>query len=141
LPTLTEIRTAIDNTVQNKIPGLRGYGAVPGVDQLPAMVVMPARDAADFTGAMNRGMDTWRFDLYILVQAGEIGTAQQQLDQFVSGSGDRSVRQCFYEDNTLGGVVDDAFCEAVRDYGGKFQSARIDHVGAIVRLTVRASGK
>ena len=147
MPTLTEIRAAIDNTVQNAIPtvgaksGLRGYNQVTDVTQLPAMVVMPSRDTADFTGAMGRGLDTWRFDLYLLVQRGDVQVAQAALDEYVSGSGSRSLRQIFYEDSTLGGVVDDAFCEGIREYGGKFQTARIDHVGAIVRLTVRASGK
>lgn len=141
MPTLTEIRIAIDRTVEHKIPSIRGFAQVSDVTQVPAMVVMPARDAADFTGAMGRGLDTWRFDLYVLVQAGEITVAQGALDQYLSGSGDRSLRQCFYEDNTLGGVVDDASCETVREYGGKFQTARVDHVGAIVRLIVRTSGK
>jgi hypothetical protein len=147
MPTLTQIRRAIDNTVQNRIPtvgdipGLRGFNEVIDVVQLPAMVVMPARDTADFTGAMGRGMDTWRFDLYILVQRGESTVAQAALDQYVSGAGPRSLRQIFFEDNTLGGVVDDASCEGVREYGGKFSTARIDHVGAIVRLIVRTSGK
>lgn len=141
MPTLTEIREAIDNTVQNRIAGLRGFDEVTDVAQLPAMVVMPARDTADFTGAMGRGLDVWRFDLYILVQRGEGSAAQKALDQYVSGSGPRSLRQCFYENSDLGGVVDDASCEGIREYGGKFQTARIDHVGAIVRLTVRTSGK
>lgn len=141
MPTLTEIRAAIDNTVQSRIPGLRGFNEVTDVTQLPAMVVMPARDTADFNGAMGRGMDTWRFDLYLLVQRGEASVAQAALDQYVSGSGPRSLRQCFYENADLGIGVDDSHCEGVREYGGKFQTARIDHVGAIVRLTVRTSGK
>lgn len=142
MPTLSEIRVAIDNTVQNRIPTMRGFNDVTDVAQLPAMVVMPARDTADFNGAMGRGLDTWRFDLYILVQRGEASVAQNSLDQYVSGSGPRSIRQCFYENHDLGlGDEVDAHVEGVREYGGKFQTARIDHVGAIVRLTVRTSGK
>jgi hypothetical protein len=141
MPTLTEIRTAIDNTVQHAIPGLRGFNEVTDVTQLPAMVVMPARDTADFTGAMGRGLDIWRFDLYLLVQRGESTVAQAALDKYVSGSGDRSLRQVFYENPSLGLDDTDAMCEGVREYGGKFQTARIEHIGAIVRLTVRTSGK
>jgi hypothetical protein len=142
MPTLGEIRQAIDNTIQNNIPGLRGFNDVKDVIQVPAMVVMPSRDTADFNGAFGRGMDIWRFDLYVLVARSESSVAQGALDQYVSGSGSRSLRRVFYEHSTLGlDGVDDAHVEGIREYGGKFQTARIDHVGAIVRLTVRTSGK
>lgn len=142
MPTLSEIRAAIDNTVQNAIPGLRGFNDVPDVGQLPALVVMPARETAEFNGAMGRGLDTWRFDLYVLVQRGEASVAQQALDKYVSGSGDRSIREVIYNNPTLGlSDETDAHVEGIREYGGKFQTARVDHVGAIVRLTVRTTGK
>ncbi len=141
MPTLGQIRAAIDNTVQNNIPGLRGFNDVADVIQVPAMVVMPARDTADFNGAFGRGMDTWRFDLYVLVARSESSVAQDALDQYVSGTGARSLRRVLYEHSDLGIGVDDAHVEGIREYGGKFQTARIDHVGAIVRLTVRTSGK
>jgi len=142
MPTLGEIRRAIDNTVQTSIPGLRGFNDVADVVQVPAMVVMPARDTADFSGAFGRGMDTWNFDLYVLVARTEASVAQGALDQYISGSGARSLRRVFYENPDLGlAGVDDAHCSGVREYGGKFQTARIEHVGAIVRLTVRTSGK
>lgn len=141
MPTLTEIRQAIDDTLQSRIDGLRCFGQVSDVTQLPAVVVMPARDAVDFNGAMGRGLDTYRFELYVLVQRGEITTAQSALDQYVTGSGPRSIRQVIYENDDLGIGVDDASVESVREYGGKFESARLTHVGAIVRLIVRTSGK
>lgn len=142
MPTLGEIRRGIDNTVQNRIPAIRGFNDVTDVVQVPAMVVMPARDTADFTGAMGRGLDTWRFDLYILVARSESSVAQGALDQYCSGSGPRSIRQVIYENPDLGlGDDVDAQVEGIREYGGKFQTARVDHVGAIVRLTVRTSGK
>lgn len=142
MSTLSEIRKAIDNTVQNSIPGLRGFNDVSDVVQVPAMVVMPARDTADFNGAFGRGLDVWRFELYILVARSESSAAQQALDQYLSGNGPRSLRRVFYDNPTLGlADVDDAHCEGIREYGGKWQTARVDHVGAIVRLTVRTSGK
>lgn len=142
MPTLTEIRKAIDNTVQHAIPGLRGFNDVADVVQVPAMVVMPARETADFNRTMGRGMDVWRFDLYLLVPRSESSVAQAALDQYVSGAGPRSVREVFWKDPTMGlGDDTDAHVEGIREYGGKFQTARIDHVGAIVRLTVRTPGK
>lgn len=141
MPTLGEIRQAIDNTVQLRIPGLRGFNTVADVAQAPAMVVMPARDTASFEGSFGRGMDVWNFDLYILVARGEASSAQNMLDQYISGNGPRSLRRVFYENPDLGIGVDDAHCSGVREYGGSFQTARIDHIGAIVRLVVRTSGK
>lgn len=142
MPTLSEIRAAIDNTLQNNIDGLRGYNDVASVIQVPAVVVTPARDTADFNGAMGRGLDIWRFDLYVLVQLGEPSAAQAALDKYLSGSGDRSIRKVIYEHADLGlGDETDAHVEGIRDYGGKFQTSRVDHIGAIVRVTVRTSGK
>jgi hypothetical protein len=103
---------------------------------------MPARETANFDGAMGRGMDTWRFDLFVLVQRGEFSVAQKQLDEYLSGSGDKSIRQVFFNNADLGlGDGTDANVDGVRDYGGKFETARMQHVGAIVRLTVRTPGK
>lgn len=142
MATLSEIKDALDRTVENRIPGIKGYGDVTDVVQLPAMVVMPARDTADFTGAMGRGMDTWNFDLYLLVARGEVTVAQNLLDQYISGSGDKSIREVIWKNADLG-LSDgtDAMVTRVMEYGGKFQTARIEHVGAIVRVVVRTPGK
>jgi hypothetical protein len=142
MATLGEIKDGLDRTVEQRIPAIKGYADITDVVQVPAMVVMPARDTADFTGAMGMGLVTWRFDLYILVARGEVTTAQNKLDQFISPSGDLSIPQAIYNHGDLG--LDDgtdAFVEGVREYGGKFQTARIDHVGAILRVVVRTPGK
>jgi len=142
MATLGEIKDGLDHTVERRIPSIKGYGDITDVVQVPAMVVMPARDTADFTGAMGRGMVTWRFDLYVLVARGEVTSAQNKLDQYISPSGDMSIPQALYLNPDLG-LSDgtDAFVEGVREYGGKFQTARIDHVGAILRVVVRTPGK
>jgi hypothetical protein len=80
MATLSEVKDALDRTVENRIPGIKGYADITDVTQVPAMVVMPARDTADFTGAMGRGLVTWRFDLYVRVARGEVTRAQNKLD-------------------------------------------------------------
>lgn len=141
MASLSEIRDGIQTVLLAAIPDVSVYAQVPDVTQLPAVVVMPARDSADFSGAMNRGLDIWSFDLYVLVALGEATVSQQALDQYVTGSGPRSLRQVFWDHDGLG-LTDGttAFAAGVREYGGKFQTARIDHVGAVVRLTVRTTG-
>lgn len=140
MASLGEIRAGIRSVVKASVSGMSVYADVPDVAQVPALVVMPAKETADFNGAMGRGLDTYKFDLYVLVARGESTAAQQALDQYVSGSGPRSLRQIFFEHGDLG-LSDgtDAHAEGARDYGGKFSTARIDHVGAIVQLTVRTT--
>jgi alkyl sulfatase BDS1-like metallo-beta-lactamase superfamily hydrolase len=142
MATLSAIKDALDHTVENRIPGIKGYADITDVTQVPAMVVMPARDTADFTGAMGRGLVTWRFDLYILVARGEVTVAQNKLDLYINPSGPQSIPEILFLNADLG-LSDgtDAFVEGVREYGGKFTTARIDHVGAILRVVVRTPGK
>lgn len=137
MATLGEIRAGVKTVLTASIDNLTVYSDVPDVAQLPAVVVMPARETADFNGAMARGLDTYRFDLYILVARSEASAAQQALDQYISGSGPRSIRQVIYETDDLGLSDTVAHVEGAREYGGRFQTARIDHVGATVQLTVR----
>lgn len=142
MATLGQIKDGIDHTVENRIPGIKGYGDISDVVQAPAMVVMPARDTADFTGAMGRGLVTWRFDIYILVPRGEVTSAQNKLDQYISPSGPLSIPEVLFHNADLGlNDGTDAFAEGVREYGGKFTTARIEHVGAILRVIVRSPGK
>jgi hypothetical protein len=85
---------------------------------------------------------TWRFDLYVLVARGEVTVAQNKLDLYINPSGDQSIPEVLFRNADLG-LSDgtDAFVEGVREYGGKFTTARIDHVGAILRVVVRTPGK
>lgn len=142
MATFSEIKDALDNTIEKRIPGLKAYGDVSDVVQPPAVVVMPARRTADFTGAMARGMDTWRFDLYVLVARGEVTTAQNALDEYLTGSGEKSIREVLWKNADLG-LTDgtDAMVEGIRNYGGKFVTARNEHIGAIVEVVVRTPGR
>jgi hypothetical protein len=142
MASLSEIKDGLDHTVENRIPEIKGYGDVTDVVQLPAMVVMPARDTGDFTGAMGRGMNVWKFDLYVLVARGEVTVAQNKLDQFLDTSGPLSIPEAIWKGADLG-LSDgtDAMAVGVAEYGGKFQTARIEHVGAIIKVVVRTPGR
>ncbi|WP_055563607.1 hypothetical protein [Streptomyces atriruber] len=143
MASLTDIRSALKATVKSEIPELNVYSEVSDVQQVPAVVVMPAGTslsgmACDFNGAMGRGMDVWTLDLYVLVARTDGSLAQRSLDQYVTGSGPKSLRQIIYQNPALG--LDDgtdAHAEGIREYGGSFMTAGIQHVGAVVRLTVR----
>ncbi|QES45265.1 hypothetical protein DEJ49_33545 [Streptomyces venezuelae] len=142
MASLAEIRAALKTTLKAAIPDLSVYTEVPSVNQVPAAVPMPAPRpdgmTCDFDGAFGGGLDTWTLDLFILVGYGDPALAQKALDQFVTGTGSKSIRRIIFETPDLG-LADgtDAHAEGIREYGGHFASAGIPHVGAVVRLTVR----
>lgn len=145
MASLTEIRAALKATLKANIDGLYVYSEVSDVAQMPAAVAMPAPQSAsgmtcDFDGAFGRGLDTWHIDLFILVARTDAALAQKVLDQFVTGAGPKSIRRVIYENPDLG-LADGTDCHAtgVRDYGGFFETANIQQVGAVVRLIVRTS--
>ncbi|MEU6674760.1 hypothetical protein [Streptomyces sp. NPDC046925] len=142
MASLTEIRAALKATLKAAVPDLSVYSEVPSVKQVPAVVPMPAPRpdgmTCDFNGAFGRGMDEWTLDLFVLVAYGDPALAQKNLDQYVTGKGPKSIRQIIFNAPDLG-LADgtDAHAEGIREYGGSFASAGIQHVGAVVRLTVR----
>lgn len=139
MSSLSEIRDALASTIQNGVATtVYGYDTVPDVAQLPAVVVIP--DSADFTGAFQRGLDEWKFNVYVLVRRDSVEIRQDTLDGFITGAGPDSIRQVLYNDDTLGGVVIDAMASGVEGYGGEFKTARIQHTGAIVKVVVRTDG-
>jgi hypothetical protein len=135
---VTQIRESFRQTITSAIPGLNVYRNVEDVVEVPAVVAMPRE--CDYAGAMQRGLDTWEFDLYVLVARRDGGYAQEELDQYLTGDGPKSIRQALYDHPTLGLPDTDAFVKGVKGYGGNFQVARIQHIGAILKVTVRTDG-
>ncbi|GAA2092329.1 hypothetical protein [Actinomadura alba] len=137
MASLQTIRDAIRTTL-NGISDLHVYDTVPEASNLPAAVVMP--DTANFNVAMGRGMDTWEFDIAVLVSWGESGVAQDRLDAYVTGAGARSIRQAIFSNRNLGLADTDAHISRMSDYGGQFDMAGIDNIGARLRLVVHTKG-
>lgn len=138
MSSITAMRDAIQTTVGNAIAALHVYATVPDVVNLPALVVIPG--PADFMGAMGRGLDTHTFNLCLLVSNREAGLAQDELDEFVTGAGSKSVRQAIWQTKNLGLADVDAGVTGMSSYGGQFETAKVEHVGAILTLTARTSG-
>jgi hypothetical protein len=129
---LTEIREALKATLAQA--GLNVYETVADVNNSPAAVIMP--DAASFIGAMHMGTDEYYFDIPVLVSAHNIRDAQNQLDKYVTGQGDKSLRQLLFQNQSLG--LDDVSCIAkgFKGYGGSFKTAMTNQVGAVLRVCV-----
>jgi hypothetical protein len=135
---LGTVRDAIKNVIETNIEGLRCYAAVPESIELPAVVVTPT--GARFDVAMGRGTDTWQFDLSVAVSWSDSVVSQGQLDEFVSGSGIRSVRKTIFDNRTLGRSDCDAHISEMIQYGTGFSFANINHIGAVLRLVVHTKG-
>lgn len=138
---LTRIREALRDTIKGQtVAEIEVYDLVEDMGEVPCVIIEP--DTADFEGAMNRGMDVWDFTLYVLTSRNvDSANGQELLDKLVSGAGEDSIRQILFENSTLGLTSTDAHCYALKGYGGKFDWARVPHVGAVLKVTVRTDGR
>lgn len=138
MATLSAIRDAIASTLDAAIPTLHCYDTVPDVANLPAVVVIPA--TTDFVAAMGRGTDTHTLNLYVLAAYMNADLGQAALDELVAGSGAKSIRQVIWNNRSLGLVQTDAHISGMSGYGGNFNLAQVEHVGAILTAIVHSSG-
>lgn len=139
MASLKAIRLAVKSTLETHLPELIGYRTVPEAAQVPSFVVEPV-PPADFLVAMGRGTDTWNFDIHVLVSSADAGLGQDELDDYVTGAGPKSIRQVVFNNRTLGLANTDAHVAQLIAYGGQFESAGIPHIGATLRLAVHTSG-
>lgn len=134
---LSAIRTGLRDLISTEIPGLFVYDTMPDVPQLDALVICP--DEVDFTKTMQRGMDEWRFELYVLVPREPWDICQARLDSYITGAGSKSIRQILYNaDGFLDGTS--AIVTRMRGYGGRFEAANVAHIGALLSVTVITPG-
>jgi hypothetical protein len=129
---LTEIRDALKKTISQS--GLHVYETVPDVTNSPAAVILP--DVANYNNAMAMGGDEYHFDVAILVSAHNIRDAQRQLDAFVTGQGEKSVREFLFRNSNLGLSDVDSHVKGFRGYGGSFKTAMTNSVGAVLKVCV-----
>lgn len=140
MASLSEIRSAIANTVTNAEIGLQAYDTVADIVAVPALLVLPA-EGPDFMVTFARGSDTYQFDLFTMTSRVVPRTGQEALDAYVTGAGPRSLRALFWANKGLGlGDGTEATARGWSRYGGNFPNVGIDHIGAVLRLTVMTPG-
>lgn len=137
MASLAQIRDALADTITAAVTGITGYPTVPEVANLPAFVVIPR--TTEFDRSFGRGMDTYNFDVIVLVSRRDDGLAQADLDEYVNGFGSSSIRQAIWNTRQLGIGVD-ASVTGMSDYGAQFDVGDIDHVGARLAVQVITSG-
>lgn len=119
------------------IKGLRCYDVIPDLPQPPAAVV----GQLDFTFDLNnaRGLDQANLDVYVLVQRHSERTAQDDLDKYLQGSGDYSIKAAIESDLTLSGA-----CNTLRvtsAESGTYTSGDLQFISYRYRITVWGQGE
>lgn len=102
MATVRDIREGIDDRLAT-ISGLRHSAVVPSTLNPPHAFVK--RSATTFGVSMD-GEDDVTFAITIAVDWTNPRTAQQALDEYLAGTGVKSIKAAIDEDSTLGGVVD-----------------------------------
>lgn len=141
MPNLGEVRQAIVDTIRGELPELNAYPVWADITNVPAVVI--GAPVANFTKSMRRGLDEWTFPLLVLVGMPEVTFAQNALDEYVDGSGPKSIRQILFNDSSLGGVIEDCIITKMDEYGGSLSTRLkplIPHIGACLYLTTYFAG-
>lgn len=95
------VRTGL-GVALDTITGLRTFDYVPDSLSPPAAVVEPVD--IDYDEAMNRGLDTYRAFILVIVGRMSDRSSQDRLDAYLAGSGASSVKAALETDRTLGGA-------------------------------------
>lgn len=136
MASVTAVRNGLKTRIET-ISGLTGHARPGGTINVPAVVVVPAQIVYDQT--MGRGEDLLSFTLVLLVAEGDSDLAQQQLDEYLAGSGTRSLLAAINADPTLGGVADWTKLRGVDSYGDIEYSGK-QYVGARLPVEVSVDG-
>jgi hypothetical protein len=125
------VRNGLKDNLES-IPGLRVYELIPSPAVAPAAIV----GQLDFTFDLNnaRGLDQANLDVVVLVQSLAQKSAQTNLDKYLQGSGDYSIKAAIESDLTLGGA-----CSTLRvtsAQAGSYTSGDIDFLSYRYSLTV-----
>ena len=89
---------------------------------------------------MQRGTDQYTFDILVAVERGNSRTAQDKLDQYITGQGSSSLRQAIFNNRTLGLDNTDATITGVSNYAADVNLNGIDAIGVNVSLEVYTKG-
>jgi hypothetical protein len=103
--TISQVKDGLKTAI-NTVSGLRAFDYQP--DQVNPPFAWPTLDTITYhqTG-MNNGGVVMNFTITLVVNRAAERVAQDQLDQYMSWDGAKSLRAAIEADRTLGGVCDD----------------------------------
>jgi hypothetical protein len=114
MASITSIRNGLATRLAT-ITGLRTAATMPDLPNPPIAVVTPV--TVTYDTAFAKGMQTYSFNVTVIVGRADERTAQNSLDGFVSSTGTKSVKLAIEGDKTLGGAVFDTRVVEMRTYG------------------------
>ena len=132
----SQVREGLKANLKN-IADLRVFDIMPDVVTPPSAIV----GQLDFTFDLNnsRGLDQANVDIFMIVQRFSERSGIQNLDKYLSGSGDYSIKQAIESDRTLGGA-----CNTLRvtsAESGTFTSGDVDYLSYRYRVTIWGQGE
>ena len=103
--TISQVKDGLKTAI-NTVSGLRAFDYQP--DQVNPPFAWPTLDNINYhqTGMASGGV-VMNFTVTLVVNRASERTAQDQLDQYMSWDGAKSLRAAIEADRTLGGVCDD----------------------------------
>jgi hypothetical protein len=127
----SEVRDGLKTNLQ-AIQGMRVYDLIPSPAVAPAAVI----GQLDFTFDLNngRGLDQANLDVVVLVQRFSDRTGQNELDKYLAGAGDYSIKAAIESDRTLGGACDTLRVTSAE--AGTYASGDVEFLSYRYRLTV-----
>jgi len=114
MASISALRTGLATNLAT-ISGLRTSAFMPDNPNPPVAVVMPSSVSYDDT--FQRGMQTYVFNVLVIVGRVDERTAQSNLDTYVSSTGSKSIKLAIQSDKTLGGIAFDTRVSEMRNYG------------------------
>lgn len=131
----SEVRKGLRLNLE-EISGLRVYEHVPDVVVAPCAIIGQLDLIFDLNNA--RGLDSANIDVLLIVQRFSERSGQEQLDKYLSGSGEHSVKAAIEADKTLGGAVDTLRVTSAQS--GVYQSADVEYLSYRYQVTVYGEG-
>lgn len=126
MASLSSIRSGLSTRLAT-ISGMSVYSFVPDSIEPPTAVV-GVMSSVDYDSTMSRGSDLYEIPLYLYVSRVDAELSQDSLDEFLAGSGSKSIKQAIEGDSTLGGVVSSARVVEASNYG-VYTINSIDYLG------------
>jgi hypothetical protein len=114
MASVTDLRTGIATNLAT-ITGLRTAATMPDNPSPPIAIVIPSTISFDDT--FQRGMQTYSFNVLVIVGRADERTAQNNLDGFCASTGPKSIKLAVEKDKSLGGKAFDVRVTEMRNYG------------------------
>jgi hypothetical protein len=111
---ISEIRTGLATNLAT-VTGLRTTATIPDNPNPPIALISP--NSVQFDDVFKRGMQTYSFNVLLIVGRADERSAQNSLDAHCASTGSSSIKLAIESDRSLGGKVFDTRVTEMRNYG------------------------